>query len=90
LHEKRTTALREITMQEALTAAQEAEARQLADAIAAAAATEFLEMARALVASGSSPFGKTEFTIRDLVLRVGAKALEQHLAQKKTATRGPA
>jgi parvulin-like peptidyl-prolyl isomerase len=77
-------------MQDVLTASQEAEARQLAAAIAAATSTEFLQMARALVGSGSSPFGKTEFTIRDIVLRVGAKALEEHLALKKTATRGPA
>jgi hypothetical protein len=88
--EKRTAVIRETTMQEVLTAAQEAEARQLAEAITAAASSEFLEMARTLVASGSSPFGKNEFTIRDIVLRIGAKALEQHLAQKKTATKDPA
>jgi hypothetical protein len=82
VHEKRTFPIRETAMQEALNSAQEAEARELAEAIAAAAAAEFLQLARELVASGSSPFGKAEFTIRDIVLRVGAKAYEQHLAKK--------
>ena len=77
-------------MQEALPSAQEAEARELAEAIAAAASTEFLQIARALVSSGCSPFGKTEFTIRDIVLRVGAKAYEEHLAKKNSATKAPA
>jgi len=77
-------------MQEALDSAQEAEARELAEAIAAAASTEFLQLARVLVASGSSPFGKTGFTIRDIVLRVGAKAYEGHLAKKNSATKAPA
>lgn len=77
-------------MQEALNAAQETEAQQLAEAFAQAASTEFLQLARTLVASGHSPFGKTEFTVRDILLRVGAKAYEQYLAQKKTAIKGPA
>ena len=76
-------------MPERLTAAQELEAQQLAEAIAEAAGAEFLQLARTLVASGESPFGNTEFAIRDLLLKVGAKAYEQHLAQKKTATRDP-
>jgi hypothetical protein len=69
-------------MQEALTAAQEAEVKELAQAIAEAASAEFLQLARTLVASGASPFGKTEFAVRDILLKVGAKAYEQHLAQK--------
>ena len=76
-------------MQEALTAPQEAEAHELARAIAAAAEADLLEIARTLV--GSTPatlFGANEFRIRDIVLRVAAKAYEQHLGQKKTATRG--
>jgi hypothetical protein len=78
-------------MQEALSSVQEAEARELAQAIATAAAADLLDIARILV--GSSPatlFGANEFKIRDLVLRVAATAYEQHLAQKKTATRSPA
>ena len=77
-------------MQEPLTLAQEAEARQLAEAIAEAATDEFLQIARTLVSSGTRPFGKAEFTLRDVLLRVGAKASQQHLAQKKTATKAPA
>jgi hypothetical protein len=77
-------------MQEALTAAQESEAQQLAEAFAQAASAEFLQLARTLVASGRSPFGKAEFTIRDILLRVGAKAYQQFLEQKKTATKDQA
>ena len=77
-------------MQEALTAAEEAEVQQLAEAIAEAASAEFQQLARTLVGSGASPFGKAEFTIRDILLKVGAKAYEQHLSQKKTATKAQA
>jgi hypothetical protein len=31
-------------------------------------------------------FGKTEFELRDLVLKIGAKAYEERLREKKTAT----
>ena len=34
-------------------------------------------------------FGATEFRVRDLILGVAAKAYQQHLAQKKTATTPP-
>ena len=68
---------------------QEEEVKQLAEAMAEAAQEDFLKLARTLVGS-ASPFGQTEFTIRDIVLRVGGKAYEQYLAQKKTATKGPA
>ena len=34
-------------------------------------------------------FGDNEFTIRALAHRIAAKALERHLARKKTATKGP-
>ncbi len=78
-------------MNKALTEAQEVEAKELAVAIAEAASEEFLQLARTLVGSdNTSLFGATEFTIRDILLRVGAKTYEQHLAQKKTATRDPA
>ena len=77
-------------MQEALNAAQEAKAQQLAEAIAQAASAEFLQLASTLLGSGPSPFGRTEFTIRDILLRIGAKAYKDHLAKKKTATKAPA
>lgn len=34
-------------------------------------------------------FGQTEFEVRDLVLRIGAKAYEERLREKKTATKVP-
>ncbi len=78
-------------MAEALSAAQEAEAQLLAQRIAQAAQDELLQIARTLVGAPTrSLFGATEFKIRDLILRVAAKAYEEHLAQKKTATRAPA
>ena len=70
-------------MSQPLTEEQEREVQQLARAFAEAASQEFEQLARTLVGSGRSPFGKTEFTIRDILLRVGAKVYEQHLAQKK-------
>ena len=78
-------------MNKPLTQEQEVEAQQLAEAIAAAAGQEFLLLARTLVGTErTSLFGHTEFAIRDILLRVGAKAYEQHLAQKKTAMKDPA
>ena len=78
-------------MPETLSAAQEAEAQLLAQRISQAAQAELLPIARTLV--GSSPrslFGATEFKIRDILLRVAAKAYEEHLTEKKTATKAPA
>jgi hypothetical protein len=77
-------------MQEALSAADEIEAQLLAQRIAQAAQEEFLQVARTLVGcKTSSLFGATEFKVRDIILRVAAKAYEEHLAQKKTATKAP-
>ncbi|SRR5579871_2135976 len=73
-------------MKESLTPAQEAEAQQLADLIAAASREDFLRLARLLVTGGAAPFGDTEFKVRDTVLAIGARALETALRQKKTAT----
>ena len=77
-------------MKESLSAEQEAQAVQLADRLADASREDFLRIARALVAAGPCPFGPTEFEVRDLVLGIGARAFEQALAEKKTATTGPA
>lgn len=78
-------------MSEALSAAQEAEAQLLAERIAQAAHDELLQIARTLVGTSTATlFGATEFKVRDLILRVAAKAYEEHLAQKKTATKVPA
>jgi hypothetical protein len=78
-------------MKESLPPAQEAQARELAAAVAQAAQEDLLAIARDLVACGdASLFGETEFRVRDAILRVAAKAFQQHRAQKKTATRAPA
>jgi hypothetical protein len=65
---------------------QEKEAQQLASRVHAAIETEILQMARMLVSKEpANLFGKTEFDIRDIVHRIGARVFELHLAQKKTA-----
>lgn len=77
-------------MKEALPADQEAQAQQLAQNIAQAAQDELVQIARTLVAADDSTlFGDNEFKVRDLVLQVAAKAYQQRLAQKKTATKAP-
>jgi hypothetical protein len=74
-----------------LTAAQEAEAQTLAQKLREQAADDILTLARLLVSKRDAEiFGETEFQARDIVLRLGAKALQTHLAQKKTATKAPA
>jgi len=70
-----------------LTVEQEAEAQRLAQRIQEVARADILELARLLVSKRESDiFGETEFQVRDVVHRVGAKAFEVHLAEKKTAT----
>ena len=74
-----------------LTPEQEAEAQQLAVLIRQATDEEFLRLARLLVSKDERhTFGQTEFDVRDLLLRAGAKAYQTFLAQKKTATKAPA
>ena len=74
--------------QTALTPDKEAEAQALAERIRELADEEILQMARLLVSKPDREiFGDTEFELRDIVLKVGAKALEEHLRQKKTATK---
>jgi hypothetical protein len=68
-----------------------ADARALAQAIREATDAEIDQLARTLVATDDQHvFGQTEFQIRDLAHQIAAKAFEQHLARKKTATRAPA
>jgi F420-0:gamma-glutamyl ligase len=74
-----------------LSPAKRAEAQALAQAIRAAIDAEVQALAATLVATAEAhPFGATEFKVRDLAHKIAAKALEQHLAQKNTATGGPA
>lgn len=64
----------------------EVEAQALAERIRELADDEILAMARLLVSKPDREiFGDTEFELRDIVLKVGAKAIEEHLRQKKTA-----
>ena len=78
-------------MQEAPAAEQQAQARELAAAIAEVTEEELLEIARTLVeAEPADLFGATEFKVRALAHRIAAKAYERRLAQKKSATRPPA
>jgi parvulin-like peptidyl-prolyl isomerase len=75
---------------ERLTPEQEAEAELLAERIRKAAGDEFLQMARLLVSKKSSEiFGATEFQVRDMLLKVGAKVYEEYLREKKTVTKEP-
>lgn len=70
-----------------LSVEKEAEAQALAERIRELADEECLQMARLLVSKPDQEvFGDTEFELRDIVLKVGRKALEEHLRQKKTAT----
>ena len=69
---------------------QEAQAQALAQRLRAETEDELLALARLLVSKPEHElFGQTEFQVRDLVHRIGAKAYEARLAEKKTATAAP-
>jgi hypothetical protein len=70
-----------------LSAEQQQEAKLLEAKIHLAIDQEIADLARLLVSKSESDlFGLTEFEVRELVLRVGAKAFQEHLRGKKTAT----
>ena len=70
-----------------LTPEQELEAKQLEANIRLAIDKEVAALASLLVSKQDKDlFGQTEFQVRDLVLRIGAKAYEEFLREKKTAT----
>ena len=75
-----------------LTADQEAQARRLFDALKHAADTDLMALARLLVSKADGDLlGATEFAVRDTVHRLGARALETALAErKKGGTTAPA
>jgi hypothetical protein len=75
-----------------LTPDQHAEADRIHAALLAAAADDLRELADTLArTTDATIFGATEFTVRDIVLRVGAKALEVALeGRKKGGTTGRA
>lgn len=70
----------------ALTAEQQAEAEALSQRMRELVQEDLLALAQLLVSKPTRElFGDTEFQVRDIVLRIGAKAYQEHLAQKKTA-----
>ena len=69
----------------------QADIEALAEEIRQAIAAEIDELAANLAtADDAHLFGKNEFTIRALAHRIAAKAVERHLARKKTDTTGRA
>ena len=67
---------------------QECEAQVLADKIRGAIEHEIASLAQLLASKEDHElFGKTEFEVRDLVLKIGAKAYAERLREKKMATR---
>jgi hypothetical protein len=74
-----------------LTAEQRAESDRIFAALQQAAESDLRELADLLATkSDRDTFGATEFTVRDIVLRVGARAIEAALAgRKKGGTTGP-
>jgi hypothetical protein len=82
---------RTIMAAETLTVEQEGAAKALEVKIRLAIERELTSLARLLVSRDDNDlFGKTEFEVRDLVLKIGAKAYEERLREKKTATTGRA
>jgi hypothetical protein len=74
-----------------LTPEQQAESDRLLAALRQAAESDLRELADLLATTDdANTLGATEFTVRDIVLRVGAKAIEAALSgRKKGGTTGP-
>jgi hypothetical protein len=67
-----------------LTAEQQVEAQRLRELMLEAAAADLTELAELLATkTDATMLGETEFHVRDLVHRVGAKAIETALAERK-------
>jgi hypothetical protein len=67
-----------------LTAEQEAEAQRLADSVAVKTKEELLQITRLLVSKKDHELlGETEFEVRDLVHKIGARAIETAVNQRK-------
>ena len=75
-----------------LTPEQQAQSDRILAAFRQATESDLRELADLLATrDDSNTFGPTEFAVRDIVLRVGAKAIETALeGRKKGATTGPA
>ena len=69
----------------------EAKAQELVARLRPETESELLALARLLVSKADHEiFGDTEFQARDIIHRLGAKAFEVHLAQKKTVMKARA
>lgn len=67
-----------------LTPEQQAESDRIFAALQSAAVADLRALADALATKDdSSTFGATEYTVRDIALRIGAKALESALEGRK-------
>ncbi len=75
----------------ALAPEQEAQAQELARRLPPAVDAEILRMARLVVRKAPQDlFGQTEFDLRAILLRAGAKVYELYVAENKTAPTAPA
>ena len=79
------------TMQAALTPEQKAESDRIFAALQQTAVDDLRALADLLVTKDdSNTFGATEYTVRDIALRIGAKAVESVLeGRKKGGTAAP-
>jgi hypothetical protein len=73
-----------------LTVEQEEEAQRIADILIGAAGAELRQVARLLVSKQNRElFGETEFVVRDAIHRLGARAFDAALSErKKGGTKG--
>src|SRR5258707_10742113 len=79
-----------MSLQQPLAPELEGKAQELLAHLRAQADEDLLALARLLVSKEDREiFGDTEFQARDIVHRLGSKAFETYLAQKKTATSPP-
>ena len=80
-----------MSYQQPLSPELEAKAHELVARLRPQAEEDLLALARLLVSKDDRElFGETEFEVRAIVHRLGAKAYTAHLAGKKTATKAPA
>jgi hypothetical protein len=75
-----------------LTAEQEHEAEVIADILMAAMKVDVKTMGRLLASKANSElFGQTEFQLRDILLKLGARGIDAALSErKKRGTKDPA
>ncbi len=80
------------TTRPTLTSEQQAEAERIRQSLLDASADDLRELAELLASKDdTNTFGATEFAVRDIVQRIGAKAIEAALSgRKKGGTTGPA